>query len=109
MSNDPEVAALKATIKAQGIEIRDLKAAHAQALKVNADAMGDLSEKLEALTLQMQPLLLATPKLTALLDEAERQKGMAQLGKLLVGGGAFTFIGAAALGIYNYFIGGGPQ
>ena len=109
MSADPEVAALKATIRAQGIEIRDLKTALARASSAQAKALGGLDDKLDTLKLDLQPLLIATPKLIELLNEAERQKGMAQLGKVLAGGGVFTFIGAAAAGIYNYFIGGAPQ
>lgn len=109
MSADPDVAALKATIRAQGIEIRDLKAALATASSTHSKAIEDLDAKLDAIILQMQPLVIAGPKLQLLLDEAQRQKGMAQLGKILVGGGAFTFIGAAAAGIYNFFVGGGPQ
>ena len=107
MSADPEVASLKATVKAQSIEIRDLKKAHASAIAAHAAAMVDLADKLEALTLQMQPLLIAGPKLTKLLDEAERQRGMAQLGKVVAGGGFFSLIGAAAMGAYNYFARGG--
>lgn len=107
MSADPDVAALKATIKAQGIEIRDLKAALSAASSNHARAIGDLDGKLDEMILKMQPLVLAGPKLQQLLDEAERQKGMAQLGKVLAGGGVFTVIGAAATGIYHYFVGGG--
>lgn len=107
MSADPDVAALKATIRAQGIEIRDLKNALASASNSQSQALGDLDRKFDTLTLELQPLLLAGPKLQQLLDEAERQKGMAQLGKALVGGSFFTFIGAAATGIYHYFLGGG--
>lgn len=102
MSVDPDVAALKATIKAQAIEIRDLK----QALADAAKGIGALDAKLDQMALQMQPLLLAAPELKELLDEAKRAKGMAELGKLLAGGGVFGAIGAAATGIYHYFIGG---
>ncbi len=109
MSADPDVAALKATVKAQSIEIRDLKKAHAAALAVQAEGIAELSDKLEALTMQLQPLLIAAPKLTTLLDEAERQRGMAQLGKTLVGGGFFGLVGAAALGAYHFFARGGFQ
>jgi hypothetical protein len=107
MSGRPTVAALEATVKAQAIEIRDLKSALASSTAAHAEAVSEVSAKLEKLTLDLQPLLLATPKLTQLLDEAERQKGMAQLGKVLVGGGFFSLVGAAAMGVYNYFARGG--
>lgn len=107
MSADPDVAALKATIRAQGIEIRDLKAALASSSSSTSKAIGELDAKLDALVLQMQPLVIAGPALNDLLNEAQRAKGMAQLGKVLAGGGVFTAIGAAATGIYHYFIGAG--
>jgi hypothetical protein len=109
VSAEADVAALKATIRAQGIEIRDLKSALATASNNQTQAVGEVVDKLDTLTMQLQPLLLAGPKLQQLLDEAERQKGMAQLGKVLAGGSAFTILGAAATGIYNYFVGGGAQ
>lgn len=107
MSGDPDVAGLKATVKAQAIEIRDLKAALASTTAAHAQAVSGVSDKLEQLTLDLQPLLLAAPQLSQLLIEAERQKGMAQLGKMLVGGGVFSLIGAAAMGAYHYFARGG--
>ena len=102
-----DVAALKATVRAQSIEIRDLKSALAEATKSNADSVTALGEKLEALTLAMQPLLLAGPRLEQLLLEAEQQKGMERLGKAVAGTGFLALLGSAVLGIYHYFAKGG--
>jgi hypothetical protein len=107
MSTDPVVAELKATVKAQAIEIRDLKNALATSSATHADAVGDVAAKLEKLTLDLQPLLIAGPKLQQLLDEAERQKGMAQLGKVVAGTGFLGTLGAAAMGAYHFFARGG--
>lgn len=107
MSGRPTVAALEATVKAQAIEIRDLKSALASSTAAHAEAVAQLSSGLQKLTLDLQPLMIAAPQLTQLLAEAERQKGMAQLGKVLAGGGFFTLVGAAAMGVYNYFARGG--
>lgn len=103
MSGDPEVAALKATVKAQAIEIRDLKLALSSSSQAQAQALNNLDEKFDALTLQLQPLLIAGPKLQQLLDAAERRQGMEQLGKVVAGTGFFSLLGAAVLGVYHYF------
>lgn len=105
--NDPEVAGLKATVEAQAREIRDLKKALADSSKANADAINALADKVEAHMAAMQPVLISSTALMELLQESQKRKGMEELGKKLVGWGVFGAIGAAAMGIYEFFSVGG--
>jgi hypothetical protein len=102
-----KIARLEATVHAQSIEIRDLKAAFATASEANSVALTALAQELKNLTLQTQPALLAHAKLLELIAESEREKGMVALGKMVVGGGAFSVIGAALYGIWEFFAKGG--
>jgi len=97
-----ELAALGAKLEARDMEIRDLK----KAMEATNASLDKLSEQVAALTLQVQPMLNSAAKLDRLLTEADRQDGMKTLGKQVVGGGALAAVGAALLGIYNYFVGG---
>lgn len=103
------VAGLEATVKGLSIEIRDLKAESHEAAKTNAA----LSSQIVQLTLQMQPMLASHVQLQKLITEAEQQKGMGKLAKLLFGGGiiasAMGAIGATLAGIYHFFAKGGIQ
>lgn len=120
--NDPaiEIAALKSTIRAQGIEIRDLKQAMAQASKdhtaalaessrQHSEAMTSLSKKVDDLTLAIQPMLISAARLNLLLQEADRQDGMRKLAKLIGGGTFIALVGSAMAGIFHFFSRGGAS
>lgn len=107
MTQAAEVAALKATVQAQAREIRDLKVALNSASEANAEAINALATKIEAHIAAMQPVLVSSTALMALLQESQRQKGFVDLGKQLVGWGIFGMLGAAAVGVYQFFATGG--
>lgn len=109
MTQAAEVAALKATVDAQAREIRDLKGALSKSSDAHAEAINDLADKVEAHMAAMQPVLVSTTALMELLQESQKRKGMEELGKKLVGWGVFGAIGAAAMGIYQFFANGGAQ
>lgn len=109
MTQAAQVAALKATVEAQAREIRDLKVALNSASDTNAEAIKALTSKLEAHIAAMQPVLVSSTALMALLQESQRQKGFVELGKQLAGWGIFGMLGAAAMGIYQFFANGGAQ
>jgi uncharacterized coiled-coil protein SlyX len=98
-----EVATLQATVQAQAREIRDLKSAVAAS---NA-SIDELAKQVAALTLSVQPMLQSAAKLDRLLTEADRQDGMKTLAGKIVGGSFLASIGAALIGVYHYFAGGG--
>lgn len=102
-----EVAALKATVQAQAREIRDLKIALNSASEANAGAINALTRKLEDHITEMQPVLVSSAALIKLLEESHRQKGFVDLGKQLAGWGIFGMLGAAAMGVYQFFAAGG--
>jgi hypothetical protein len=102
-----EIAALKATVQAQAREIRDLKVALNVAGEASAEAINALTSKVEAHIASMQPVLVSSTALIKLLEESHRQKGFVDLGKQLAGWGIFGMIGAAAVGIYQFFAAGG--
>jgi hypothetical protein len=103
--SDPtaEIAALKETVKAQSREIRDLKTAHRDLTRQQAESISALAKEIEALTLGIQPVLMSAERLNKLLIEADRQDGMKSAAKLIVGTGFVAMIGAAIAGIYNFF------
>lgn len=107
MTQAAEVAALKATVQAQAREIRDLKIALNSASEANAEAINALTAKVEAHMNAMQPVLVSSTALIKLLEESQRQKGFVDLGKQLAGWGIFGMLGAAAMGIYQFFAAGG--
>lgn len=109
MTQAAQVAALNATVEAQAREIRDLKIALNSGSKTNAEAINALTSKLEAHIAAMQPVLVSSTALMALLQESQRQKGFVDLGKQLSGWGIFGMLGAAAMGIYQFFVNGGAQ
>ena len=104
-----EIAGLKATVEAQAREIRDLKKALADSGQASADAINALAAKVDAHMLAMQPVLVSSTALMKLLEESQRQKGFVDLGKQLAGWGLFGMLGAAAMGIYQFFANGGAQ
>lgn len=102
-----EIAGLKATVRAQSREIRDLKETAKEQIANQTALAEDLGAKVEALTLQLAPFLKSAERIDKLLAEADRQDGMRDLAKTLIGGGFFAGAGAALLGVYHYFVGGG--
>jgi len=102
-----EIAGLKATVQAQSREIRDLKRVAKELADTHASTVDELSGKLDALTLQIQPLILSAEKINALLTKADREDGMKSLAKTLIGGGFLAAIGAALMGVFHYFAGAG--
>lgn len=107
MTQAAEIAALKATVQAQAREIRDLKVALNAAGEASAEAINSLAAKMEAHIASMQPVLVSSTALIKLLEESQRQKGFVDLGKQLAGWGVFGMLGAAAMGIYQFFVAGG--
>lgn len=93
-------ARLEQKLAAQTRELAELKAAHAEQMKGLAEGMKELSE---AIT----PLTLAGPRLLELLEQAERQKGMVQLARYLLGGTVVTTIITAIAGVFHFFSRGG--
>ncbi len=102
-----EIADLKATVRAQSREIRDLKSAAKDHATAHAGAVTELGEQIRELTLQIQPFVKSAERIDKLLTEADRQDGMKALAKTLVGGGFLAGVGAAIVGIFNYFAGTG--
>jgi hypothetical protein len=102
-SHAAEIASLKATVAAQSREIRDLKNAAKEQTASHAAIAHNLSDKLDALTLQIAPFLKSAERIDALLAEADRQDGMKALAKTLIGGGVLASLGAAIVGIFHYF------
>jgi hypothetical protein len=100
-----EIAALKATVRAQSREIRDLKVAARDLAQNNAAKIEDLATKIEEMNGQLQPFVLSAQKIDKILTEADRQDGMRSLAKTLIGGGFLAGIGAAIVGIFKYFAG----
>lgn len=109
MTQAAEVASLKATVQAQAREIRDLKVALNSASDANAEAIKALTAKMDAHMNAMQPVLVSSTALMALLQESQRQKGFVDLGKQLAGWGIFGMLGAAVMGVYHFFANGGAQ
>lgn len=98
-----ELAALGAKLEARDMEIRDLK----KAMEATNRSVDNLTAEVAALRLQVQPMLRSAEKLEKLLSEADRQDGMKSLAQQVVGWGALGAFGAALVGIYRYFMGGG--
>lgn len=107
MTQAAQIAALNATVEAQAREIRDLKGALNSASESNSHAIEAMTAKLDAHITAMQPVLVSSTALMALLQESQRQKGFVDLGKQLAGWGIFGMLGAAAMGIYQFFAAGG--
>lgn len=108
-----EGASLKATTRAQAVEIRDLKKAvdavvekMDAAAEKNAEALTAMTAAFHSLQLQVTPMLKSAEKLDRLLTEADRQDGMKTLASKLVGGGVIGTVLTALAGIFYYFKGG---
>jgi seryl-tRNA synthetase len=100
-----EIASLKATVKAQAVEIRDLKKLFGETSKEFNDSLRALTKAQNELMLQVQPMVNSAAKLEKLLTEADRNDGMKSLAKLLIGGGFIAACASALAGIYEYFKG----
>lgn len=91
-TNGERLVALEVAKVAQDREIVVLR-------ELVTKAMASLSENHDLIA----PLAALQPELKKLLDTAKEARGAAALGKFLVGGTAFSVIGAAVLGVWHYF------
>lgn len=102
-----EIASLKATVRAQALEIRDLKKMLGTVSTEMTSAIKELTASQAEMALQVQPVVKSAEKLEKLITEADRADGMKSLATMLIGGGFFASAGAALLGLFQYFSKGG--